>query len=128
MCSYANVVSVMDWNSGANFIHNLALISLLCLSLSSFSRYSTSPSFPKDPIIIFRVKNINTETWFYLSVFMSSAPPTTPPYHLLYVAPQMPILPCNSCLTMCPTKCCHPTEGRGSEAEGAFEWDEKEGG
>ncbi|TWW58520.1 hypothetical protein D4764_06G0000500 [Takifugu flavidus] len=34
--------------------------------------------------------------------------------------PQMPMLPCNSCLTMCPTKCCHPMEGRGSEEEGGF--------
>lgn len=41
---------------------------------------------------------------------------------LLYVAPQMPMLPCNSCLTMCPTKCCHPMEGRGSEEEGGFGW------
>ncbi|TKS68013.1 Nuclear factor 1 X-type [Collichthys lucidus] len=37
----------------------------------------------------------------------------------------MPMLPCNSCLTMCPTKCCHPMEGRGSEEE---EEEEEEGG
>lgn len=55
---------------------------------------------------------------------MPSAPPLkTPPTApilspLLYVAPQMPMLPCNSCLTMCPTKCCHPLEGRGSEEGG----------
>lgn len=59
----------------------------------------------------------------FLHPLMLSAPPLhppTPPLHphtppmlspLLYVAPQMPMLPCNSCLTMCPTKCCHPMEG-----------------
>lgn len=63
---------------------------------------------------------------------MPSAPLQTPPTPavlppLLYVAPQMPMLPCNSCLTMCPTKCCHPTEGRGSEEEGGSEWERREG-
>lgn len=63
---------------------------------------------------------------------MPSAPLQTPPTPavlppLLYVAPQMPMLPCNSCLTMCPTKCCHPTEGRGSEEEGGSEWEGREG-
>lgn len=66
---------------------------------------------------------------------MPSAPPTNTPPHtppvlspLLYVAPQMPMLPCNSCLTMCPTKCCHPMEGRGSEEEGGFGWGGRKGG
>lgn len=55
-------------------------------------------------------------------------PPTAPVLSpLLYVAPQMPMLPCNSCLTMCPTKCCHPMEGRGSE-EGGFGWGGRKGG
>lgn len=64
---------------------------------------------------------------------MPFAPPTnilTSPVlsPLLCVAPQMPMLPCNSCLTMCPTKCCHPMEGRGNEEEGGFGWKKRKGG
>lgn len=55
-----------------------------------------------------------------------TSPVLSPPF--LCVAPQMPMLPCNSCLTMCPTKCCHPMEGRGSEEEGGFGWRRTKGG
>lgn len=100
------------------------------LSALTWQRKKMVPAFINHYRLCINLQSLPThehtlrpETW--------SCPPTpnafctsihsTPPYHLLSVAPQMPMLPCNSCLTMCPTKCCHPMEDRGSEEEGGVD-------